>query len=385
MNILFTSIIDLHKSQHNRPHQFLKHLSQRHDITVISINDWWKGQQADLTAYAAEFHEVFDRIQYHYVTERRISPSVQELLGHRVLTRLDLAGFDVHLNYNTLVLGHTASRHVPTVYDLADDLVAMIRASPHIPGPLRHIGSILGSHMLHRNIQRSDTVTVTTHALQSKFQIPVQKIAIIPNGVNTTQFSSARSAKRDVGVSGFVLGYVGVLREWVDLEPVFQALHALPREIQLLIVGQEGRFRENQALARHYHLEDRVHFSGMVPYSQIPTYIAAMDVGLIPFKEGSIAASALPLKLFEYMACEKPTISTPIPGVKQVAADAVCYASQPTDYCEHILQLYSDTQLRRRLGQRGRQIVEQGYSWSAIGEQLEQILHTASNNVERCP
>jgi len=61
MKILITSIVDLKKSQHQtlrkfnqnvqhfgwiRPHQFVKHLSKKHDVTVLSINDWWKGDLA---------------------------------------------------------------------------------------------------------------------------------------------------------------------------------------------------------------------------------------------------------------------------------------------------------------------------------------------------
>ena len=44
MNILMTSIVDMKKSKHNRPHQLVKHLSKKHNITVLSINDWWKGR-----------------------------------------------------------------------------------------------------------------------------------------------------------------------------------------------------------------------------------------------------------------------------------------------------------------------------------------------------
>ena len=47
MKILMTSIVDMKKSQHNRPHQLVKHLSKK-EITVLSINDWWKGGQEDM-------------------------------------------------------------------------------------------------------------------------------------------------------------------------------------------------------------------------------------------------------------------------------------------------------------------------------------------------
>ena len=61
MKILITSIVDLKKSQHNRPHQFVKYLSRKHEVTVLSINDWWKGGQDNLDAYSSEFDDVFKK------------------------------------------------------------------------------------------------------------------------------------------------------------------------------------------------------------------------------------------------------------------------------------------------------------------------------------
>ena len=51
MKILLTSIVDLKKSQHNRPHQLVKYLSKKHEVTVLSINDWWKGGQEDMKSF----------------------------------------------------------------------------------------------------------------------------------------------------------------------------------------------------------------------------------------------------------------------------------------------------------------------------------------------
>jgi len=45
VKILVSSIVDLSKTSHNRLHQFIRHLSRNHSITVLSINDWWKNSQ----------------------------------------------------------------------------------------------------------------------------------------------------------------------------------------------------------------------------------------------------------------------------------------------------------------------------------------------------
>ena len=118
---------------------------------------------------------------------------------------------------------------------------------------------------------------------------------------------------------------MGVLREWVDLTPVYQVLKKMDNT-KLLIVGQEGLFRENQELVKKFGVQDKVIFTGNVPYVRVPEYIAAMDVCLIPFKNNDISHNAVPLKLFEYMACEKPVISSRIAGVQQIAKNNIFYA-----------------------------------------------------------
>lgn len=113
MKILITSIVDLKKSQHNRPHQFVRYLSKKHEVTVLSINDWWKGRQDDLESYSSEFNDIFKRIEYFYLTDKKVSPILQELLFRRkVKELLKEEDFDVHLNYSTLISGYVAANGI---------------------------------------------------------------------------------------------------------------------------------------------------------------------------------------------------------------------------------------------------------------------------------
>lgn len=378
MKILVTSIVDLKKSQHNRPHQFVRYLSKKHDVTVVSINDWWKGSQDNLEDYSREFEEVFKRIEYVYLTAKKVSPILQELLFRKSIKELvKKADFDVHLNYNTLVSGYEATKRIPTVYDMADNLSAMIRNSPQIPRLLRPVAGAYGKHMIKKNIERAKKVTVTTETLKRTYKIPNGKCVVIPNGVDTNLFRNYGDTKKELGLDGcFIIGYVGVLREWVDFEPVFRALKELDEDIRMLVVGKEGRFQENVELAQRCGVMDRVTFTGMVPYSQVPKYISAMDVCLIPFKVNAISENALPLKLFEYMACEKPVISTALAGVKAVAGDNVLYAAAEGEYKEEIKKLQGDNNLRRTLEKKGENFVGERYGWEKILEKLGMSLET---------
>jgi len=374
MNILITSILDLKKSQHNRPHQIVKYLSMNHNITYLSINDWWKGNQGNMESYSADFHDVFDRINYIHKTERKISPILQEILPSQKMKDVLKEDFDVHINYNTLLSGYSASKKIPTIYDLADDLGAMIRASPQIPRPFRNLGGYFGDMMIKKNIAKSTKVSVTTDNLITTYNIPLHKAAIIPNGVDTKYFKKMDDTKEEVGIDGFVVGYVGVLREWVDFKTIFLALSTLDADIKMLIVGKEGDLPGVIKLAKDYGITDRVVFTGMVPYSQVSKYISAMDVCLIPFLINDISKNSLPLKLFEYMACEKPIISTRIPGVMNLVGDAIMYADNAEEYRTKIMELYEHKNLRIQMSKVGRQYVENNYEWQVVVNKFETLL-----------
>lgn len=373
MKILMTSIIDIKKSQHNRPHQFLKYLSKNHEITVLSINDWWKGKQGDLNSYFSDFNGNFEGVDFQYLTERKISPVLQELVFMKKNWDLSKEKFDVHLNYNSLVTGYNASLNFKTVFDLADDLPQMIATSPQIPYRLKSIGKSVGGFYLRKNIKAADHITLTTQSLKSKFSIPTEKSEILPNGVDNSVFKNDSNAKDELGLDGFIIGYVGVLRDWIDFKPVFEALKHLNPEIKLLIVGSEGNFIETQELAIKNGISDRVIFTGMIPYSKIPKYISAMDVGIMPFKSDDVSHNALPLKLFEYFACEKPVISSTIFPVKTSFPEDVLFANSSEEYIKKINLLHEDKKLREKLGRKGR-VISENYDWKKLTAKLEEIL-----------
>jgi len=389
MKILVTSIVDLKKSAHNsRLHQFLKFLSKRHEITVLSINDSWKAKWDNKSAeYSKDFEEDFRRIKILYLTERRISPILQEICSiktvNNILKKNDCNDFDVHFNYNTLISGYVVAKKmrsvgVNTIYDIADDLPEMIRKSPQIPNLLRPVGGFIGKFAMKRNIRLSEKVIYTTESLRYSCGIPLNKAELVPNGVDTELFRCYPSdeIKRELRMNNsFIVGHVGVLREWIDLEPLLAAMKQLDElNIKLLIVGGGIGYEKNVELAKKYGLLKKVIFTGTISYSQVPKYISCMDVCVIPFKLDAVSQNSLPLKLFEYMACEKPVISTKVKGITESVGDMVIYASNTDEYMSGITKLYNNDELRRSMGLEGRKFVEGNYNWAKITSKLERAL-----------
>lgn len=98
-----------------------------------------------------------------------------------------------------------------------------------------------------------------------------------------------------------------------------------------------------------------------------------MDAGVIPFKLDDVSQNSLPLKLFEYMACGKPVISTYVEGIRENFGDMVLYASNCEDYVQRIGELHADEDFKNELGTAGRKRVLNDFEWSKISLKLERL------------
>lgn len=129
MRILITSIVDLKKTSHNRLHEFVGHLGRHHDVSILSVNDFWKASQTNTALYLQGFEEILQNINIGYFSQRKMSPILQEITSmvtaSKLLDKVDWRKIDVHLNYNSLLSGYFVARRmksigVETVYDIAD-------------------------------------------------------------------------------------------------------------------------------------------------------------------------------------------------------------------------------------------------------------------------
>lgn len=83
-------------------------------------------------------------------------------------------------------------------------------------------------------------------------------------------------------------------------------------------------FDETKAEVKRIGLQDQVVFTGVVPHRDVPYFVSLMDVCLIPMRpELRLNQARCPDKLFEYLACGKPVVSTRISEVLRLGGDAV--------------------------------------------------------------
>lgn len=133
--------------------------------------------------------------------------------------------------------------------------------------------------------------------------------------------------------------------------------------------GEEAAFW--QAVAG---LESQVEPVGWVQFDQVPDQLASADVALALLQPIERYTVALPVKLFEYMACALPVIISDFPANRAVVAGADCgLLVDPSDVeavAAAITRLLDDPAEARRLGANGRRAFETQYNWQALEQKL---------------
>jgi len=105
-----------------------------------------------------------------------------------------------------------------------------------------------------------------------------------------------------------IIGYHGALAQWIDYDLLKQI--AEDERFILLIIGYEhdDHMKESGLLAYK-----NVKYIGSKPYSELSRYAAFYDIAILPFLVNDITKSVSPVKIFEYMAQQKPIISYALP------------------------------------------------------------------------
>ena len=108
-----------------------------------------------------------------------------------------------------------------------------------------------------------------------------------------------------------VIGFFGLVADWVDLSLVRAVADAFPRG-SVVLLGKAQTSLAPLAGARNVHL------FGRRSYADLPAWCKGFDVALMPFVENELALASNPLKVREYLAAGLPVVSTPVPEVAQL-------------------------------------------------------------------
>jgi len=220
-------------------------------------------------------------------------------------------------------------------------------------------------------IMKSNLVIVSAERLQANKRIHNASTFLITHGVDVAHFRKAcleetKIASDVASLPGPVIGFFGLIADWVDLEVIRKLALARPEWSFVLI----GEVRTDVAALQKLK---NVHFTGRRPYDTLPGYARAFDVALLPFVINDLTLAANPLKLREYLAAGLPVVATPLPEVERLG-DLVRTATTPEEFLAEVEGLLAR-------GRRGPSLAESakmdGESWDGKMEELSRLLAAA--------
>jgi glycosyltransferase involved in cell wall biosynthesis len=235
--------------------------------------------------------------------------------------------------------------------------------------------------------QRAGLVVAVTESISQNIHkrgVNARKIIIIPNGANVDLFTflpdEREQIRRELGLEdSFVAIYAGIHGVAQGLETLVEAarlLQDLP-EIVILMIGDGPEKSKLQALAERYSCTSLLMLEEK-PRSQIPAYLSASDVSLIPLRKIELFKGVLPSKLFDAWACARPVISS-VDGEARGLLEATqggwfIPPEDPAALANTLKQIKSQPEICRQYGKNGRQLTIQNYSRKVQAEKLAKYL-----------
>lgn len=208
------------------------------------------------------------------------------------------------------------------IYDCMDELSLFKNASPDLINQEKYL------------IAQSNVIFTGGKSLyESKKQFH-KNVHCFPSSVDETHFAKALNGiaiPDDIAsIKSPIVGYYGVIDERIDLELLHETAKKLP-SVSFVMIGPLAKIEENDLPKK-----PNIHYLGMKSYKELPHYLKAFDIAMMPFAINDATKYISPTKTLEYMAAGKPIISTKIKDVVRDYSICVSLIENPDEFCETV-------------------------------------------------
>lgn len=393
MNILIIQETDWLKPYSGQQHHLAEMMTLRgHEVRVIDYNLHWKTRgRKGLISKREVFKDVSNVYEGARVTVIRpgiihlpLLAYVSVAFSHRREIRRQLREFrpDVIVGFGIMdsyvAAGMTRKSTIPFIYYWVDVLHSLIPSKA-----LQPIGEIVERAAL----RKSDRVLANCERLKDyvlRMGAPNGRTGVVSEGIDLARFEptvDGNKMRERFGLNNedLVLFFMGWLYSFSGLKEVAWDLCKMEnRKVKLLIVGKGDRYEELEKMSRTPELKGRLLLAGEWPYLEMPSFVAASDICLLPaYQDEKVMQHIVPIKVYEYLAMGKPVVSTRLPGVVAEFGEGngVVYVDRPEDVVAKAIEL-ADGGSVKDLGIKARRFVEKN-DWSTITDEFERVLEEA--------
>ena len=345
-----------------------------HEVTVVTYRD-----NTDVPEYENDKGVNVYRVDNYMIHPNNFIDWIMQLNFNMVSKAIEIinkeGGFDVIHAHDWLVT--YAAKSLKNAYDIP--IVATIHAT--------EAGRNSG---IHDETQRyiNDTEWLLTYEatevivnsnymkneIQRLFGLPFDKINVIPNGINLSNFTGIErdyDFRRQYAMDNEkIILYVGRL---VYEKGIQNLIAAMPKvlsnynDAKLIIAGRGGMIDELKAEAASLGLNNKIYFTGYLDSKQVQKMYKCADVAVFPSTYEPFGIVAL-----EAMLAGVPTVVSDVGGLNEIVNHGVdgmkSYAGNPNSIADSITALLYDHQLANNCAKRAKQKVKEQFNWEKIAQ-----------------
>lgn len=345
-----------------------------HEVTVVTYRD-----NADVPEYENDNGVNVYRVDNYMIHPNNFIDWIMQLNFNMLSKATEIinkeGGFDVIHAHDWLVT--YAAKSLKNAYDIP--IVATIHAT--------EAGRNSG---IHDETQRyiNDTEWLLTYEatevivnsnymkneIQRLFGLPFDKINVIPNGINLSNFTGIErdyDFRRQYAMDNEkIILYVGRL---VYEKGVQHLIAAMPKilsnynDAKLIIAGRGGMMDELRAEASNLGLNDKIYFTGYLNSKQVQKMYKCADVAVFPSTYEPFGIVAL-----EAMLAGVPTVVSDVGGLDEIVTHGVdgmkSYAGNANSIADSVTALLYDHQLATNVSKKAKQKVKDQFNWEKIAQ-----------------
>ncbi len=226
------------------------------------------------------------------------------------------------------------------------------------------------------------SVSKDLSATAEKITSPKKKIKVIYNGCDLNIFSFNKHfrllirKKLNISDKAKVIIFIGQVEKSKGVYELIKSFNDLAQkysDLHLIIAGNRLEEPSLDYLVSG-NLKNRIHFAGRQPYKEIPHFLSAADVFVLPsYNEG------LPNVVLEAMACGLPVVATKVGGIPEAVEHGksgfLVNKKDVKSLTNYINILLNDEDLAIKMGAYGRNIIKCNFSWIKNSEEIIETYH----------
>jgi len=251
--------------------------------------------------------------------------------------------------------------HIPVIIKIDD---AIYPKSTGIKSIQRKIEKKINSKTLNDSTLILTVNQEVKQLVHDYYSVPLNKIIVIPHGIEIEKFKSINEKREELII------FSGVMYDHRGVDLLLEAVSKVISRCQsakFIFLGEGPELQNLKKITKEKEIEDFVEFKGWIDRDLIPQYLRSSSIAIGPLKLTSVTASALPVKVLEYMAASLPIIAKKgtLPSEVLVDSKNGFLIENSSDLADKIVLILKDQKLATKMGEESLSMVLK-FSWPNI-------------------